>query len=81
MERKRGEEKEYGKATIALHQKIKEAIDDAVKKDSVPCVLVSSVEKEVGADPRTVKLHLKLLEQAGYGKLSKDGKMFCPEKK
>jgi len=72
--------KEYGEPTLALHRKIKHAIDRLGEKSDVPCILVSSVEKEVKKDPRTVKFHLKLLEEAGYGKLSEDRKMFCPKK-
>jgi len=41
---------------------------------------VSAIKKAVGKDPRTVKFHLKLLEEAEYGKLSGDNKLFCPKK-
>ena len=72
--------KGYGEATLALHRDIKNAVDRLFKEGDVPCVLVSAVEKEVQKDPRTVKFHLKLLEEAEYGTLSKDKKMFCPKK-
>lgn len=65
---------------MALHREIKRAIDKLVEGSDVPCILVSAVEKEVRKDPRTIKFHLKLLEEAGYGRLSKDSKMFCSKK-
>ncbi len=72
--------KKYGEATLALHRDIKSAVEKLVVGGGVPCVRVSAVEKEVRKDPRTVRFHLKLLEAAEYGKLSKDGSMFCPRK-
>lgn len=77
---KEDKKKKYGEATLALHRKIKETIDQLSKSSDVPCILVSSVEKEVKKDPRTVKFHLRLLEEGEYGKLSKNGKLFCPKK-
>ena len=70
----------YGEATLELHRKIREAVEKVAGEEYVPCVLVSAVEKEVQKDPRTVKFHLQMFEEAGYGTLSKDGKMFCPAK-
>ena len=73
--------KEYGEPTLQLHRRIRKAVDSATKSSDVSCVMVSSIGRQVGKDPRTVKFHLKLLQEAGYGKLSKDGKMFCPAEK
>jgi len=77
---KEEKKKDYGESTLALHREIKRVIDSLVERSDVPCVLVSTVEKEVEKDPRTVKFHLKLLEADEYGKLTKDGKMFCSKK-
>lgn len=74
---KERKKRKYGEATVALHEKIKEAVDKAFESSDVSCVLVSAIGREVKKDPRTVKFHLKLLEKAEYGKLSKDGKLFC----
>jgi predicted transcriptional regulator len=76
-EKKKG----YGEAALELHRNVRKAVDDVTRNSDVSCVSVSAIEKEVGKDPRTVKFHLKLLEEAGYGKLSNDGKMFCPTEK
>ena len=78
MESKR--KRKYGESTLSLHHKIKDAVDSLVRKNDVSCVLVSAIEKKVDKDPRTVRFHLKLLEQAEYGKLTKDGKLFCSKK-
>lgn len=81
MEGKKERRKEYGEAALALHREIKNTIVKMFNEsEGVPCVLVSAVEKEVKKDPRTVRFHLKLLEEDGYGKFSKDGKLFCPKK-
>lgn len=72
--------KEYGDASLALLQEVKKALDKAVKGSGVSCVLVSTIEKELNKDPRTIKHHLKILEEAEYGKFSNDGKLFCPKK-
>jgi hypothetical protein len=72
--------KKYGEPTLSLHRKIRDTVDKIVEKNRAPCVMVSSIRREVGKDPRTVRFHLKLLEAADYGSLSKDGKLFCPKK-
>ena len=48
-----------------------------MEKDKAACVLVTAVEKELGKDPRTVRFHLRLLEESGYGRFVSDGKLFC----
>lgn len=77
---KEKKEREYGKATLAIHREIRGAVDRLAEDGNLPCVLVSAVEKAVGKDKRTVKFHLELLEEANYGKLDKNGKMFCLKK-
>jgi predicted transcriptional regulator len=68
---------EYGKSTLDLHRDVLSTIDKMAKKDDATCVLVRAVEKELGRDPRTVRLHLKLLEESGYGRFISNGKLFC----
>lgn len=70
----------YGEPTISLHREIKKAVDTLAKKNDASCVLVSAIEKKVGRDPRTVRFHLKLLEEGEYGRLTKDGKLFCSKR-
>lgn len=77
---KEEKKREYGEATLTLNREIKKTVDKLAEESGVSCALVSTIEKKVGKDPRTVKFHLKLLEQAEYGKFSKDGKLFCPSK-
>ena len=77
---KNGRKKEYGEAALSLHRKIKTTIEEMSSADDVSCVVVSSLERKLGKDPRTVVHHLKLLEEAEYGKLTKDGKLFCKRK-
>ena len=68
---------EYGKSTLDLHREIKSTVDKIVEKDKAACVLVTAVEKELGKDPRTVRFHLRLLEESGYGRFVSNGKLFC----
>jgi hypothetical protein len=60
-----------------LHKKVKNALDKALEKADAPCILIRSLEKSTGKDPRVVLYHLKLLQAAGYGKVSEDKKLFC----
>ena len=73
--------REYGEAELKLHREVLQAVEKETRKSDVSCVSVSSIRKQVGKDQRTVNFHLKLLEQDGGGKLSRDGKMFCPTEK
>ena len=72
--------KEYGKSALNLHREIRSAIEKAAKKDEVSCVLVTAIEKELRKDPRTVRFHLRLMEETGYGHFAADGKLFCVKK-
>ena len=78
--RKEQKKRTYGESTLALNREIKDTVDSLLKETDVSCTLVSAIEKKVGKDSRTVRFHLKLMEQAEYGKLSKDGKLFCSRK-
>lgn len=71
---------EYGKSTLELHREIRLAVDKLVKKDKAACILVTGIEKELGKDPRTVRFHLRLLEESGYGRFVSGGKLFCVER-
>jgi hypothetical protein len=79
-EKERGQAKEYGETSLALLRKVKNELDKAVKDGGVSCVIVSALEKELNRDPRTIRHHLEILQEAEYGKFSKDGKLFCPKK-
>ncbi len=69
--------KEYGQSALNLHREIRSVVERAAKKDEVSCVLVTAIEKELRKDPRTVRFHLRLLEESGYGHFAADGKLFC----
>ena len=68
---------EYGKSTLNLHREVRSAVDKIMKKDGASCVLVTALERELGKDPRTVRFHLRLLEESGYGRFASNGKLFC----
>jgi hypothetical protein len=72
-----GKKKEYGKSTLKLHREVRSTVDKMAEKDGAACVLVRAVEKELRRDPRTVRLHLRLLEESGYGRFISNGKLFC----
>jgi DNA-binding transcriptional ArsR family regulator len=76
-DKKTAKRQEYGKSTLDLHREIKSAVEKIAEKDEAPCVLVTVIEKELGKDPRTVRFHLRLLEESGYGRFASDGKLFC----
>jgi hypothetical protein len=78
-EKKMEKKREYGETSLALLREVKHAVDRQVKDTGVSCVLVSSIEKKVNRDPRTVRLQLKYLEEAEYGKFFEGGKLFCPK--
>jgi len=69
--------KEYGLSTLDLFREIKFAVDRTTAQNGESCTLVTAVEKAVGKDPRTVRLHLKILEESGYGHFAAGGKLFC----
>ncbi len=71
------EKRRYGESTLSLNREIKRAVDVLTEQNEVSCVRVAAIEKKVNKDPRTVRFHLKLLEQAEYGRFSKDKKLFC----
>jgi DNA-binding transcriptional ArsR family regulator len=76
-DRKVPDKKEYGESTLVLFREIKSAVDKTTGKEGESCALVTAIEKTVGKDPRTVRLHLKILEESGYGHFSSGGKLFC----
>jgi DNA-binding transcriptional ArsR family regulator len=75
--KKEAERIEYGQATLGLFREIKSAVETTTKKEGESCVLVTAIEKTAGKDPRTVRLHLKILEESGYGHFASGGKLFC----
>jgi hypothetical protein len=76
-DKKTAKRPEYGKSTLDLHRDIRSAVEKIVKKDGASCVLVTNLERELGKDPRTVRFHLRLLEESGYGRFASNGKLFC----
>jgi hypothetical protein len=75
--RKEAERMEYGHSTFDVFREVKSAVETTTKKEGESCVLVTAIEKTAGKDPRTIRLHLKILEASGYGHFASGGKLFC----
>ena len=60
-----------------IHRKIRNIILQLEKDDKHPCISITTIVKASKNDARTVRLHLELLEEDGWGKFcDKDKQTF-----